>query len=168
MSNSKWIKYEPSALSDYIPMSEWGKDHWSTLAYLETRAVDHSGLIDNRHMRCNPRLHRIFAHSGSFSGKEYPTRLKRSELENHDDWSCVEDMVSAGLIEAWFSESRGKIKFTDYGQSVANLLRVHKMNGGSFSTFEEDETNLVSFREPTQKEREYGESLVDLAEKHLK
>lgn len=32
----------------------------------------------------------------------------------------------------------------------------------------DDEINLISFREPTQKEREYGESLVDLADKYLK
>lgn len=143
MSNSKWIKYEPSDPSDYISMLKWGVDHWSTLAYLETRAVDHKGIINNEHMRCDPRIHSPFAHRGSFSGngKECPTRLKGGEdMSNHDDWSCLEDMVAAGLIEAWFSESQAKIKLTDYGQSVANLLRVHKMNGGSFSSFVFEET----------------------------
>jgi hypothetical protein len=94
-------------------MSEWGKDHWSTFAYLETRAVDHKGYIDSRHMR------------GGFYTKlgeedKYPTRLRGYDgtdpsrlsgvmrrggyaetrlVFNHDDYDCVDDMIAEGLVE---------------------------------------------------------------------
>jgi hypothetical protein len=144
-----WIAYEPEG-EDYVPVKRWGKDHWSTFAYLETRAVDADGLIDNRKMRCNLRLHRPFAANtpgasvGSpVDGSRYPTRLKDGELPNHDDWSCLEDMVAAGLITAEFREKHGpafgsgeaRIRLTDEGRIVAAKLRGHKAAGGSFASF---------------------------------
>lgn len=125
-------------------MELWGKDHWSTLGYLECRAVDNKGFIKNDHMRCNPRIHREFAHAGSFMGKSSPTRLKNGEMEQHDDWSCVEDMVAGGLIVMYwkpisdepFGCNVARVLFTDKGLTVVQSLRRHKMAGGTFSNFE--------------------------------
>lgn len=141
-------EFEYKAEGDgYIPIERWGKDHWSTLGYLETRAVDHKGKIINRNMRCHPRLHREFI-GISFGpeiqdGSAYPTRLKDGVAENHDDWSCVEDMVAAGLIRAYFrvvsdaafGGSEARIVFTELGLKYAAELRTHKARGGAFGTF---------------------------------
>lgn len=140
-----WIPYEPEG-NDYIPVERWGKDHWSTFAYLETRAVDQKGVIDNRRMRCNLRLHREFAFNvgfGAIDGSAYPTRLRDGQAEPHDDWSCLEDMVAAGLVHAEFHRSASKafgggearVTLTPEGLQVAAALRAHKANGGSFGDF---------------------------------
>ena len=132
----------------YIPIERWGKDHWSTLGYLETRVVDHGGKIVNRNMRCHPRLHRELVGIGFGSeiqdGSAYPTRLKEGVVEKHDDWSCLEDMVAAGLIRAYFWQetdeifggSRARVEFTEWGLIVAGQLRTHKASNGTFATFE--------------------------------
>lgn len=41
-------------------MAAWGRDHWSTLAFIETLCVDHHGGLSDKHrrnMRCNPERH---------------------------------------------------------------------------------------------------------------
>ncbi len=138
--------YEPGDKTAYIPIEKWGEDHWSTLAYLETCAVDQHGNIDNRRMRCNPRLHRGFTHSASFSGNPdaYPTQLHSGVEHNHDDWSCAEDMVASGLIALsfWtkqhgetFGHQRGIVTLTDLGMQMASLLRQHKASDGVYGNF---------------------------------
>lgn len=139
-----WYEYEPDG-NDYIPIILWGRDHWSAFAYLETRTVDYGGVVDNEKMRCNPRLHRIFANQANrlFSGN-YPTRLAHGEtIEPHDDWSCLEDMARADLLRAWFRQQsdemfgsgQARIELTDEGRRIAGLLRKHKAGGGNFGNF---------------------------------
>jgi hypothetical protein len=150
MIGPKWIpfKVDPSETSAYIPMDRWGKDHWSTLAYFETLVVDHKGMISNARMRCNARLHRNFAWMTPFSPhtaeSEYPTRLKGGiEQPGHDDWSCLEDMIAAGLVngyfrqlsEATFGNSQAYVELTAAGRALANELRAHKSSGGTYATF---------------------------------
>jgi hypothetical protein len=148
---SDWTTYEPDG-EDYVPVERFGKDHWSTFAYLETRAVDAGGVIDNRKMRCHLRLHRTFAANppnasvGSpIDGSAYPTRLKDGELPNHDDWSCLEDMAAAGLLVAEFRTAHhgwpvgggeARIRLTPAGLEMAAKLRAHKAAGGTFAAFE--------------------------------
>jgi hypothetical protein len=139
-----WEPYVPGSVDLYIPVSEWGSDHWSTFAYLETRVVDDRGLVDNRRMRCNSRLHRDFMHMAD--GKNYPTRLKGGKtIERHDDWSCLEDMVSAGLVRAWydttgepFGGGKARVELTELGSQVAGQLREHKASGGKWGEFVAD------------------------------
>ena len=131
-----------------IPIERFGQDHWSTLAYFETVATDKKGIIDNRRMRCNPRLHRSLANMSGFGiidGSKYPTRLKEGQIENHDDWSCLEDMVAAGLVEAFtrikypeevFGNMEAKIKLTPLGFKIAHELREFKAKGGIYANFE--------------------------------
>jgi len=141
------VKYEPEG-DQYIPPERWGRDHFQTLLYLETRAVDEKGIIDNRQMRCNPRLHRQFAnigYSGIIDGSKYPTRLKEGEITNHDDWSCLDDLVKAGCVEAYywddkpdelFGNFKALVVFTPLGLTMAASLRAHKANGGKLSEFQ--------------------------------
>lgn len=101
-----------------IPMSLFGKDHWSTFAYVETRAVDHKGLLDHDRMRCHAGRHpvllrakRLVITAASADGSRYPTRIKASETDDedgrhgvtevpdHDDYDCLDDLIAAGLLE---------------------------------------------------------------------
>ena len=139
--------YTPDG-GDYIPVSRWGHDHWQTLAYLETCVVDHAGKVDNNRMRCNPRLHRelmsTMPGANVSDPDRYPTRAARCEvIHNHDDWSCLEDMVAAGLIDAWFKQNSqapfggtaAAIQFTELGWAIAGQLRKHKGTGGRYADF---------------------------------
>ena len=144
----KWESYIAEG-SDYVPMRDWGKDHWSTFAYLVTRAVDGKGMIDNRRMRCSARLHRHFAHTGTaalgMEGSKSPTFLAGGALmEGHDDWSCLEDMVHAGLIKAEYREKypdrtfgnmEARIELTELGLAYSALITQHKVTGNSFGNF---------------------------------
>lgn len=62
----------------------WGKDHFSTLLYLETRIVAHGGIVQGQHLR------------GRDSG--YPCRLRSGEKLNHGDLDCIDDMKAVGLV----------------------------------------------------------------------
>ena len=144
-----WEKYEAEG-EDFVPMDRWGKDHWSTLAYAETCAVDNSGALENARLRCNSCLHRPFVYVDGLGvmhdGSAYPTRLKDGELQNHDDWSCLDDAVAAGLIEMkWRKVYRGnnrvfgfavaQVTLTPLGLQVAAELRAYKAGGGNFASF---------------------------------
>lgn len=121
-----------------VPVEQWGKDHWSTFAYLETRAVDYKGVINHEHMRCDSDRHPGLANSANRlgGGKKYPTRLKNgAEKSDHDDWDCFEDLISVGLV-TW--EGTGMlpiVAFTDKGRVLAGRLRAFKAEGGNFAEF---------------------------------
>lgn len=144
------MKYQ----SSYVPVNEWGHDHWSTLAYVETRVVDHLGRLNPENLRCDIRVHRVFANSANFmgAGPTPPTRLADGTfVERHDDWSCIEDAIAAGFIimddeEAaiggrhdehgiWRCGPSPRFTLTDEGRRVAGLLREHRARGGKWETF---------------------------------
>jgi len=144
-----WNPYEVGDTEAYIAMERWGKDHWSLLAYVETRAVDHQGILNGDHMRTNLRLHREMQgdvqYRRGMGSSEHSTRLKSEYIDNHDDWSCLEDLIAAGLITAetaqiyfnrMFANTIARIKLTEKGQVMAEQLRRHKTNGDNFSNFE--------------------------------
>ncbi len=146
-----------------IPLDRMGKDHWSTLAYLETRAVDHRGVIKNANMRTSIKRHPLFVARGAMGpptdGGRYPTLYKDGEMTEHDDWDCVNDMVHAGLLAVkpaleWLWEvpvgSRGPIKhngrvptkelkvtvkLTKLGMQVAGELRAHLQKQRRYAEF---------------------------------
>ena len=121
----------------HIPMNLWGKDHWSTFAYIECICVDNKGVPSLDRMRCDPDAHPGLTNRGNLhNDKKYPTRLTGGqEVFDHDDWSCVEDMEREELL-TW--EGTGINPFfvmTKKGMEVAAKLREHKANGGNFSNF---------------------------------
>lgn len=129
------------ASGDHVPISRWGKDHWTTLAYVETVAVDRGGQIQNAKMRtgfpngdlCDSR----FPH---YPG-DYPTRLRDGELGGHDDWDCLLDFHAEGLIEYPEVEVVDdvdhfvRVMLTERGASIAADLRRHLATGGSSARF---------------------------------
>jgi hypothetical protein len=64
-------------------------------------------------------------------------------IHSHDDWSCLEDMVAAGLVEAGFKGNPytpfggtvAAVQFTEAGWAIAGQLRKHRGVGGRYSEF---------------------------------
>ena len=99
----KWI-------GENIPEKEWGRDHDSTLLYLETRVVDHRGKLDMRHMRKD--------------GNKHPTRLAEGvSLVGHTDLNCVDDFEAAGLLTNVGTGISPVIVMKDKGWECAHNLR---------------------------------------------
>jgi hypothetical protein len=143
---TKWDIYEPGQSDEYIAPEQWGKDHWSTLLYAESMAVNHGGSIDNRRMRTDARLHRHFVNVEAVTqemvdGSRYPTRLANGKtLDNHDDWSCLEDAAAAGYVRLYFRENPrrqnqafgnlvARVELTDLGFAVAHAVRKMAATG---------------------------------------
>ena len=121
-----------------IPVSQWGKDHWSTLGYIETRCMDHRGLSDRAHMRCDTRLHPQFANevNRALPDKKYPTRLRDGvERGLHDDWSCLDDAEAAGFAENIGTGINRCYRITEHGERICAALRAHKRAGGNWANF---------------------------------
>ena len=123
------------------PVALFGKDHWSTFAFLEHVAVNKDGIIgmDGRErMRCDPDIHPGLTNSANrFSSTKYPTRLKDgSEIKAHDDWSCFEDLEEAGLVEWKGTGINPVVVFTERGLKVAGKIRAHIQRGGNYNDFE--------------------------------
>ena len=127
-----------------VPIEKWGKDHWSLVAYIETRCVDYGGVLEPQHMRCNPANHPEYAVVARSFGIQwsptYGTRLHgffehqtdtSLILSEHDDWDCLEDIQAAGLVKA----TKTKVVMTDSGLRVAEALRKFKAKGGMFADF---------------------------------
>lgn len=139
--------------NEYVPMNKWGKDHWSTLAYVETVMVDCNGFQVGRdaHMKSNRRHFRIMAedcpnpkrtkNSSSLAIcmlPQYATILNdQQQVPNHDDWCCVQDMAAEGLFTVDVSgvEPGVVLHLSDYGHTVVSALRKHRADGGKFSNF---------------------------------
>lgn len=138
------------------PVSCFGKDHWSLLAYVESRCVDGNkgvGTLARPHLRANPATHPLLAHATPTGWKDtYSTRLKgffafdeRADvdkamnaglmLRGHDDWDCLDDLQDAGFVEI-LSLANGQVRMTDAGLDAAAQLRRHKARGGMFASFE--------------------------------
>ena len=131
----------------FVPVERFGKDHWSLLAYVETRCVDsatNTGQLDPLRVRCNPKRHPLMAVSRGFEPRRwepsYGSRLRATrtgrvpQLKTHDDWDCLDDLETAGLVEV-LSLVNGFVRMTPSGLKVAAALRAHKAEGGVFATF---------------------------------
>ena len=142
-----------------VPIEDWGKEHWSLLAYVETCVVDKKGgydvpmvgEIDRDRIRCNgnkrPELFgpRVTIASPKWK-PDYGTRLKgyflggdkrdpSRRLDDHDDWDCLDDFEAAGVAEV-ISTVNGFVRITDKGLVICKHLREHKAKGGHFATFD--------------------------------
>lgn len=139
-----------------LSTKDFGKDHWSLLAYVETLCVDSGnkgiGLINKSRVRANEKTHRLNAVNFSICGPwnpEWGTRLSgyfldnnevdlKRRLDDHDDWDCLNDLEDAGLVDV-ISEATGAVKLTDKGIAVSGRLREWKAKGGMFATFKYEE-----------------------------
>lgn len=126
-------------LQPRVPIGQFGADHWSTLAFVETRVVDHRGQLAHDQMRCDPGRHpaeftakRYGSDSPHADGSAYPTKIKDGELTDHDDYDCLTDLQAVGLL---IRTSLSVCELTDRGRAVAADLRQHRAGGGNWHTF---------------------------------
>ena len=129
--------------SKVVPMSKFGKDHWSLFTYCETRIVDYKGVLDMNHLRGRA------PHPSTTSRRWetcWGTRLKgyflegdkRDEkklLKTHDDYDCLIDLESAGLLSDIGTIISPMAVLSPLGESVSAQLRKHKAAGKYFATF---------------------------------
>jgi hypothetical protein len=128
--------------NEFVPLELWGRDHYSTLAYVETQLVEGGYAVQfDKRMRQNRRHFRVLPGRKTEAvpmSPEHGSRLADGTyLPWHDDWCCVQDMLRLGLFEGepddW--DAGMTLKLTDKGHAVAAALRKHKAQGGSFSDF---------------------------------
>lgn len=149
----------PAIVHD-VPVELWGKDHLTTLLYVETRVVDYKGVLNGDHLRG---LYIPTTHTGGSTRRPeaHPTRLKDgATVSPHDDVDCLADFVREGLMEAVVEDDdvpddtdpsfpadldimieqyiglSGRFTLTDYGWTVAHALRRHRAATGSVRDFE--------------------------------
>ena len=112
-----------------IKVSDFGKDHWSLFAYVETRCVDYNGKLDRKHMREDGWEHPTRL-KGYFEDKENPERT----LKGSSDLNCLKDLENEGFIRI-IPNLPDTIELTEEGYKIIGLLRKHKCNGGEFEDF---------------------------------
>lgn len=138
-----WVEVAKVAADAELPpltMAMFGRDHWSTFGYIETRIVDYRGVPDKRHLRCHHGRHPLQAHQGGCASA-YPTRLRDGlTCHNHDDWDCLDDCEREGLLVNNGSAANPVFELTDLGRKIAAQLRAHKAAHGKWSTFEPEAT----------------------------
>ena len=136
-------------IDDVIPITHFGRGHWSTLAYAETVMVECGGFqvgFDG-HMRQCRRNFRVMSEECP-----RPTRLRScgigipmdtahstiladgSVVEGHDDWHCIQDMVETGILSGECQPGE-ILQLTDLGKSLVEQLRDHKRKGGAYGNF---------------------------------
>jgi hypothetical protein len=139
-----------------VPIEQWGRDHWSLLAFVEWLCVNHQGALSvahRRNLRCNPKTHPgncSMAQSAICGWKPtYGTRLKgyyvpgggvdlRRQIKNHDDWDCLEDMEAAGVLQNKGTGMNPVFWLTERGIDLAAQVGAHKMRGDNFAGFQPD------------------------------
>lgn len=109
------------------PIALFGKDHWSTFAYICQRVIDHDGIPNKQHMRCDPNIHPGHVNISPFGevldGGKYPTRLKFGQnVHGHDDWSCLEDFEAHGMLVNNGTGLNPKYMLTDLGWDCWHTL----------------------------------------------
>jgi len=120
-------------MSEPIQVEQFGKDHWSTLTYAESRCVDNKGELDFRHMRTNPEKHP--GSQGGHWAPGYATRLRDgSVIPGHDDWDCLDDLEKSGMVTV-MSMVNGSVRMTDLGFEVVARIRKHLASGGNYAGF---------------------------------
>lgn len=134
---------QTKGIDPYVPVEHFGRDHWTTLAYLETCCVDYEGVPQREKMRCDPDRHPMLAcfehavlYAGNGGTKKYPTRLRNGvDLHDHDDWDCALDLEVAGLLERAGTGANPVFRMTDEGYRVCAAIRRHRAEGGSIACF---------------------------------
>lgn len=125
-----------------VPMKDWGKDHWSTFAYIETRIVDRDGTVELNRLQANANRHPLYVGTTPFGtildGSEYGIRLAGGvELPgpDYDEWDCIDDMKAEGLLRDVGFTMTPQFEMTERGVGIASQLRAFKGRGGQFRDF---------------------------------
>ena len=119
---------DPMEVKDAVAISavapaRFGRDHHSTLLYIESRCVDHRGTVDFRNLRTN-RVRHPGRYADMAWDTKYGTRLADGTvLPEHDDHDCIDDMIACGWIENRGTAVNPVYILTDLGWGAAGRLR---------------------------------------------
>jgi len=125
--------------SSRLPLTAFGEEHWTLLAYIDICCSGQAGRLEHRHLRT------------SSSGKEEaamvittrrePTSKRKTRhndpappLNGHDDWDCLADLEAVGFVEL-VSYATGLVHIFPGGLKAAAALRAHGERGESIKTF---------------------------------
>ena len=128
-------------ISNGVPMRFWGKDHWSTLLYIESICVDNQGKPDHRRLQSNMNRHPQFCKEVAgytADGSGYEIRLAKGLTipgDEYDEYDCIDDIERAGFIEVSGHGIDPIYKMTINGMAVAGALRFHKSKGKGYAEF---------------------------------
>ena len=117
-----------------VPLSQFGRDHWSTFGYLGSAVVGRGGEVDPRRMRADPKRHPALAYAPAVLTGRYPTLLANGEeIDDHDDWDCAEDLEPAGLLLNRGSGLNPEYDLTDEGWRALRAISDHRRVAGDRS-----------------------------------
>lgn len=122
---------------DVISPERWGRDHYSTLAYLGHVYHTHDGQIDRDKMRCKPSRRHMAGPTMAMliavhpADERYPTTLQGGQtLDDHDDYDCAYDLVAGGMLIDVGTGMHPQFELTPKGLRVwSHLTRTRKTVG---------------------------------------
>lgn len=110
-----------------VPVERWGKDHKTTLLYVESRCVDDGGTPGFPHLRTHASRHPHYLRSPGVDGSRYGTRLgDGTTLAQHDDWDCIHDFVWHGLVRLRGDNLEPHFEMTEAGLAFTAELRAER------------------------------------------
>ncbi len=117
--------------------AEFGKQHWSLLAFIETQVVDKSFPLDPRRMSCNEKKRGISNGAPFGWNDEYSTENKegKQEILGHDDIDCFEELEKEGFIKNNGTLLNMYPELTDKGWKCISQIREFKGKGGNYIDF---------------------------------
>ena len=128
-----------------VQIERWGKDHWSTLAYIESICVDSMngvGRVGRCKVQTNIDRHPEYAHmsvtpvGSQLDGAKFGIRLADSTLPGpaYDEWDCIEDFENNFLVVDVGFTSEPAYRMTRLGNLVAGKVRAHwACSGGNYA-----------------------------------
>lgn len=119
-----------------LPLEQFGRDHWSTLLYLETVCVDADGRVDRRRMRCNINTHPAVAHQKEWNPAWGSRQKDGTVLPEHDDWDCAEDLERAGFLMIRGTAMNPHFTLMNLGEATAGVLRQWRADKQPLADFE--------------------------------
>jgi predicted transcriptional regulator len=127
-----------------VPKEKFGRDHWSTFAYLGSVETNREGVPDRDKMRTHRknrlRMSQVQALMTVAGVGWTGTRLADgTELEEHDDWDCLDDLEAAGLLKNIGTGFHPVVELTDEGwrlYKAVSKFRRAGVPGRSFADFQ--------------------------------
>ena len=125
---------DPMEVKDAVAIAavapdRFGRDHRSTLLYIESRCVDFRGSVEQKHMRTNNARHPGRGPGLSWKPQHGSRLADGSVLPEHDDWDCIDDMIRCGWMENHGSAINPSYCLTDAGWAEAHRVRRERAEG---------------------------------------
>ena len=149
---------------DGVSIERWGKDHWSTFAYIESICVDSTngvGRVGDCKVQTNFNRHPELAYMSvtmvgtPLDGSLHSIRLADGvELPGpaYDEWDCIKDFERYGLVVEEMMSFEPAYRMTRLGNLVAGKVRAVKTLGGNYQDVRIDADELEKMKKLVQEE----------------